>query len=184
MVTPASATAPASSVPLAEDGHAVPHDAFRALMGSHPGGVAVVTTADARGTPYGFTCTALCSVSLDPPQLLVCASAGGNTLPVLAARGAFTVNLLHGGGRRAAQAFAGPAAERFTAVPWRAGHHTGLPVLPQDSHATAECRVTRMVPAGDHTVVIGEVLHTETHVPAAEAAPLLYGMRRYATWPV
>ncbi|MFI7869554.1 flavin reductase family protein [Streptomyces salinarius] len=183
-MTPASTTASMPPAPRAGDEPAVPHDAFRALMGSHPSGVAVVTTADARGTPYGFTCTALCSVSLDPPQLLVCAAAGGSTLPVLAARGAFTVNLLHGSGRRAAQAFAGPAAERFTTVPWRPGHLTGLPVLPQDSHATAECRVARTVPAGDHTIVIGEVLHTETHVPAAEAAPLLYGMRRYASWPV
>ncbi|MFF2959068.1 flavin reductase family protein [Streptomyces sp. NPDC057963] len=162
----------------------VTRDAFRALMSSHPSGVAVVATADAQDTPYGFTCTALCSLSLDPPQLLVCAADSGSTLPVLAARGAFTVNLLHSAGRRAAEAFAGPAAERFSAVPWRPAPVTGLPVLPQDAHATAECRVTRLIPADDHTIVIGEVLHTETHTPATDTAPLLYGMRRYATWPV
>lgn len=166
-----------------QDERAVTRDAFRALMGSHPSGVAVITTADAQGTPYGFTCTALCSVSLDPPQLLVCAATGGSTLPVLAARGAFTVNLLHRAGQRAAEAFAGPAAERFHTVPWRPAPVTGLPELPQDAHATAECQVARLVPAGDHTIVIGEVLHTRTHAPATEAAPLLYGMRRYATWP-
>ncbi|MGW7572736.1 flavin reductase family protein [Streptomyces sp. NPDC054765] len=166
-----------------QDELALPRDAFRALMGSHPSGVAVITTVDAQGTPYGFTCTALCSVSLDPPQLLVCAGNNGSTLPVLAARGAFTVNLLHSAGRRAAEAFAGPAAERFSTVPWRPAPATGLPVLTQDAHATAECRVTRLIPAGDHTIVIGEVLHTQTHAPATEEAPLLYGMRRYATWP-
>ncbi|MFJ2744438.1 flavin reductase family protein [Streptomyces sp. NPDC087440] len=156
---------------------------FRALMGHHPGGVAVITTADPQGTPFGFTCTALCSLSLDPPQLLVCAGNNGSTLPVLAARGAFTVNFLHGTGRRAAEAFAGPAAERFRRVPWRPAPVTGLPMLPEDAHATAECRVDRLVPAGDHTIVIGEVLHTVTHAQAAERAPLLYGRRRYATWP-
>lgn len=166
-----------------QDDLAVTRDAFRALMGSHPSGVAVITTADAEGTPYGFTCTALCSVSLDPPQLLVCAGNNGSTLPVLAARGAFTVNLLHSAGRRAAEAFAGPAAERFRTVPWRPAPVTGLPALPEDAHATAECRVTRLTPAGDHTIVIGEVLHTQTHPRAAEEAPLLYDMRRYATWP-
>ncbi|MEV8454147.1 flavin reductase family protein [Streptomyces sp. NPDC052095] len=164
------------------DGLAVPRDAFRTLMGSHPGGVAVVTTSDAQGTPYGFTCTALCSLSLDPPQLLVCVGNNGSTLPVLTVRGAFTVNLLHSTGRRAAEAFAGPAAERFHRVPWQPAPVTGLPMLPQDAHATAECRVDRLVPAGDHTIVIGEVLHTLTHAPATEAAPLLYGMRRYAAW--
>ncbi|MFI6683229.1 flavin reductase family protein [Streptomyces sp. NPDC050485] len=166
-----------------QDEHAVTRDAFLALMGSHPSGVAVITTADAQGTPYGFTCTALCSLSLDPPQLLVSAANTGSTLPVLAARGAFTVNLLHGAGRRAAEAFAGPAAERFGTVPWRPAPVTSLPMLTQDAHATAECRVTRLIPADDHTIVIGEVLHTETHTPATDAAPLLYGMRRYATWP-
>ncbi|MFE1174130.1 flavin reductase family protein [Streptomyces sp. NPDC058773] len=166
-----------------QDDLMVTRDAFRALMSSHPSGVAVITTADAEGTPYGFTCTALCSVSLDPPQLLVCAGNNGSTLPVLAARGAFTVNLLHGAGRRAAEAFAGPAAERFRTVPWRPAPATGLPALPQDAHATAECRVTRLTPAGDHTIVIGEVLSIQAHTPAAEEAPLLYGMRRYATWP-
>ncbi|MEV6673583.1 flavin reductase family protein [Streptomyces sp. NPDC051162] len=174
-------------VTAVQDELAVTRDAFRALMGSHPSGVAVITTADAEGTPYGFTCTALCSVSLDPPQLLVCAGNNGSTLPVLAARGAFTVNLLHGAGRRAAEAFAGPAAERFSTVPWRPAPVTGLPALTRDAHATAECRVARIVPAGDHTIVIGEVLHTQTHTQshtrAAEEAPLLYGMRRYVTWP-
>ncbi|MEU9988674.1 flavin reductase family protein [Streptomyces sp. NPDC048045] len=166
-----------------QDERAVTRDAFRALMGSHPSGVAVIATADAQGTPYGFTCTALCSLSLDPPQLLVCAGNNGSTLPVLAARGAFTVNLLHSAGRRAAEAFAGPAAERFGTVPWQPAPTTGLPALTQDAHATAECRVTRLVPAADHTIVIGEVLHTQTHAPATEETPLLYGMRRYATWP-
>ncbi|MEU2792398.1 flavin reductase family protein [Streptomyces sp. NPDC007100] len=166
-----------------QDAPTVTRDAFRTLMGSHPSGVAVITTADVQGTPYGFTCTALCSVSLDPPQLLVCAGNNGSTLPVLAARGAFTVNLLHSAGRRAAEAFAGPAAERFSSVPWQPAPATGLPVLTQDAHTTAECRVTRLIPAGDHTMVIGEVLATQTHAPAAEEAPLLYGMRRYATWP-
>ncbi|MFE9400336.1 flavin reductase family protein [Streptomyces sp. NPDC006530] len=166
-----------------QDAPAVTRDAFRALMGSHPSGVAVIATADAQGRPYGFTCTALCSLSLDPPQLLVSVANTGSTLPVIAARGAFTVNFLHGAGRRAAEAFAGPAAERFRTTAWRPGPATGLPVLAQDAHASAECRVARLIPADDHTLVIGEVLHTETHTSVPDAAPLLYGMRRYATWP-
>ncbi|MEV6791611.1 flavin reductase family protein [Streptomyces sp. NPDC051320] len=162
---------------------AVTRDAFRALMGAHPSGVTVVTTSDDRGAPHGFTCTALCSVSLDPPQLLLCASTSGSTLPVIAARGAFAVNFLHGPGRRAAEAFAGPAAQRFTSVPWLPSPGTGLPVLPDDAHAVAECRVTRLTAAGDHTVVIAEVLRTHLAAPADSEPPLLYGMRRYATWP-
>ncbi|WEH33836.1 flavin reductase family protein [Streptomyces sp. AM 4-1-1] len=168
---------------LTADETTADRDVFRALMGSHPSGVTVITTSDDQGTPHGFTCTALCSVSLRPPQLLVCASNSGSTLPVITARGAFAVNFLHSAGRRAAEAFAGPVAERFTTVPWEPAPATGLPVLPQDAHAIAECRVTQLASAGDHTVVIGEVLHTHLPGPADADAPLLYVKRRYATWP-
>ncbi|CAM5355204.1 flavin reductase family protein [Streptomyces abikoensis] len=157
-------------------------DTYRALMASHPGGVAVVTTDDGLGTPYGFACTAWCGVSLDPPLLLVCASTTGSTLPVLAERGWFAVNLLHGAGRRAAEAFAHRRAGRFSAVPWERSPATGLPLLPEDAHTAAECRVHRLDRAGDHTLVIGEIVRAAP-LPASDGAPLLYGMRRYATWP-
>ncbi|MFG2262043.1 flavin reductase family protein [Streptomyces sp. NPDC048720] len=163
------------------DETAVAAAAFRALMASHPGGVAVITTADEQGVPYGFTCTALCSVSLDPPRLLVCAAHGGRTLPVLTGRGAFVVNLLHTAGRDAAQVFTSRTADRFGEVSWRPGPATGLPVLPDDAHAVAECRVAALHPCGDHTIVVGDVLRSDVRTTAP--APLLYGRRRFAAWP-
>jgi flavin reductase (DIM6/NTAB) family NADH-FMN oxidoreductase RutF len=163
------------------DETAVAATAFRALMASHPGGVAVITTADEQGTPYGFTCTALCSVSLDPPRLLVCAAHSGRTLPVLTARGTFVVNLLHAAGRGAAEAFTSRTADRFGEVPWQPGPATGLPVLSDDAHAVAECRVAALHPSGDHTIVVGDVLRSEIRTSAA--GPLLYGRRRFAAWP-
>ncbi|MEU1006917.1 flavin reductase family protein [Streptomyces sp. NPDC005890] len=163
------------------DETAVAAAAFRALMASHPGGVAVITTADEQGVPYGFTCTALCSVSLDPPRLLVCAAHSGRTLPVLTERGTFVVNLLHAAGRGAAEVFTSRTADRFGAVSWRSGPVTGLPVLSDDAHAVAECRVAALHPCGDHTIVVGDVLRSEVRTTAA--APLLYGRRRFAAWP-
>ncbi|MCC3766832.1 flavin reductase family protein [Streptomyces sp. UNOC14_S4] len=157
-------------------------DAFRSLMAAHPSGVAVVTTYDGSGEPYGFACTAWCGVSLAPPLVLVCASSTGSTLPVLAERGRFALNLLHGAGRRAAEAFATREAGRFGAVPWHRSPGTGLPVLPEDAHAVAECRVTQLTEAGDHTIVLGEVVRTQ-ELAEPRPAPLLYGMRRYAVWP-
>jgi flavin reductase (DIM6/NTAB) family NADH-FMN oxidoreductase RutF len=163
------------------DQTAVAPAAFRALMASHPGGVAVITTADDQGVPYGFTCTALCSVSLDPPRLLVCAAHTGRTLPVLTERGAFVANLLHAAGRAAAEVFTSRTADRFGEVSWRPGPATGLPVLAEDAHAVAECQVAALHPCGDHTIVVGDVLRSE--VRTAAPAPLLYGRRRFATWP-
>lgn len=166
--------------PLADE-TALAATAFRTLMASHPGGVAVVTTADEDGVPYGFTCTALCSVSLDPPRLLVCAAHGGRTLPVLTARGAFVVNMLHADGRGAAEVFTSRTADRFGQVSWQSGPATGLPVLGDDAHAIAECRVAALYPCGDHTIVVGDVLRSE--VRTTDPAPLLYGRRRFAAWP-
>ncbi|MBY8883731.1 flavin reductase family protein [Streptomyces sp. PTM05] len=157
-------------------------EAFRALMGSHPAGVAVITTADARERPYGFTCTALCSLSLDPPRLLVCAAHTGNTLPVIAERGTFVVNLLHTAGQRAAQTFTRRDVDRFAQVPWERSGVTGLPVLHEDAHAVAECAVADLLPSGDHTIVVGDVL--DARMVAPDRAPLLYGRRRYAGWPM
>ena len=155
--------------------------AFRTLMASHPGGVAVVTTADEDDVPYGFTCTALCSVSLDPPRLLVCAAHGGRTLPVLTTRGAFVVNMLHTDGRGAAEVFTSRTADRFQEVSWRSGPATGLPVLGADAHAVAECRVAAPCPCGEQTILVCDVLRNEVLAP--DPPPLLSGRRRFATWP-
>ncbi|WP_078971339.1 flavin reductase family protein [Streptomyces chattanoogensis] len=180
-VTSTPSTMPPAPSPAREE-EGIGPEAFRALMGSHAGAVAVITTADERGNPYGFTCTALCSLSLDPPLLLVCVSNTGRTLPVLVERGEFVVNLLHGRGRRAAEAFAGRTAERFSSVPWEAAPDSGVPLLREDSHTLARCRVDRLHPAGDHTIVIGEVVWTDASEETGPG-PLLYGRRRYVAWP-
>ncbi|KES06113.1 hypothetical protein BU52_17000 [Streptomyces toyocaensis] len=153
---------------------------FRELMSGFPSGVAVVTTVDEEGAPRGMTCTSLCSVGLQPPSLLVCLENRSGTLRAAVSRGAFAVNLLHTAGRRAAAGFSTPGPDRFSDVEWELVEPHGLPRLSSDAHATAVCRVLRTVPSGDHTVVLGAV----EHVVTAEAPrPLLYGRRRYATWP-
>ena len=44
---------------------------WRAAMGCFPSGVTIITSWDA-GEPVGSTINAFCSVSLDPPLLLIC----------------------------------------------------------------------------------------------------------------
>lgn len=67
---------------------------FAQVMACWPAGVAVVTTIDASGTPRGLTTTAVTSVSLDPPLLLVCVDRTSRTLPALRYARAFAVNVL------------------------------------------------------------------------------------------
>ncbi len=152
--------------------------AFRDLMSIFPSGVTVVTTCDQDGSPRGLTCTSLCSVSLRPPILLACLRNHSETLAVMLRNGTFAVNLLHAGGRDAAQVFASPVTDRFGQVDWERTPAGGLPWLSSDAHAVAECQVADAFEAGDHTVVFGEV----DSVIAKPERPLLYGLRQYAVW--
>jgi flavin reductase (DIM6/NTAB) family NADH-FMN oxidoreductase RutF len=155
-------------------------DAFRRFMAGFPSGVAVVTAVDSLGNPAGMTCSSLCSVSLDPPTLLICLRLGSPTLQAVLRRSAFTLNLLHANAQSTAELFASGAADRFARVRWTPG--IGGPRLTEDSHAVADCRVSAAIPGGDHMVVFGEVYDT-VDLDAATGRPLLHGMWRYAGWP-
>jgi flavin reductase (NADH) len=175
-------TVPAPSVDV------VSADAFRRFMAGFPSGVAVVTAMDLLGNPAGMTCSSLCSVTIDPPTLLICLRRGSPTLQAVLHRTAFTLNLLHADAQSTAELFASGIADRFTRVRWTSGTGMGGPRLTEDSHAVADCRVSRAVPSGDHMVVFGEVYHTmdtpdATPTGVRVVAPLLHGLRRYAGWP-
>jgi flavin reductase (NADH) len=147
-------------------------------MSMFPTGVAIVTALDLYGVPHGMTCTALASVTLRPPTLLVCLNSGSGTLAAIRARGIFAVNLLHSGGRGAAELFGSAAGDRFRRVLWEASPATSVPLL-MDVAATAECRVARIHRAGDHQIVLGEVVSVTC---VTDSVPLTYGMRRFSGW--
>jgi flavin reductase (DIM6/NTAB) family NADH-FMN oxidoreductase RutF len=151
---------------------------YRDFMSMFPTGVAIVTALDLCGLPHGMTCTALASVTLHPPTLLVCLNADSGTLAAIRARGIFAVNLLHSGGRRTAELFGSAAGDRFREVLWEASPVTSLPLL-MDAAAIAECRVTRIHRTGDHQIVLGEVVSTNC---STDTVPLTYGMRRFSDW--
>ncbi|MGP3919939.1 flavin reductase family protein [Nonomuraea sp. 10N515B] len=153
---------------------AVGADDFRAWMSRYPTGVSIVTTTDPDGHPRGMACSSLASVTLDPPTVAVSLRSEAVTCRAVEARGEFAVNLLHSGGRHAAQVFSGPVADRFAAVQWQ--WSTGkLPWLRADAYALAECQVAGAVVVGDHTIVLGGVVG----LVAGEGDPLLYAHRAY-----
>lgn len=153
--------------------------AFKDLMSAFPSGLAVVTVMDRTGKPHGFTCSSLCSVGVAPPTLLICVSNRSGTLAVIRDRGQFAVNLLHSQGRYAAEVFSSGSPERFSSLPWVPTPRLGLPHLVTHAHAIAECEVTKTMTASDHVIVLGEV----AAMAHRQEPPLLYGLRRYATWP-
>ncbi|MFG2648263.1 flavin reductase family protein [Streptomyces sp. NPDC048436] len=152
---------------------------MRRLMSGFPTGVCIVTSLH-DGVPWGMTCTSLCSVALDPPTLLVCLRRGSPTLAaVLASRG-FAINLLHDEAQSSAELFASGTADRFDRVGWQAGAGACGPHLVHSAHTIADCRVSETSEVGDHVVIMGRV----QRISQLQAElPLLYGLRRYATWP-
>jgi flavin reductase (NADH) len=153
---------------------------FRDLMSSFPTGVSVVTAMDSEGQPRGATCSSLSSVTLSPPTLLVCLCEQGGTLHALLACGRFAVNLLRASGRHAATVFSSLHVNKFAEVPWETWSPSGLPFLHRDAFAVAACEVAGEVHVGDHRIVIGRVFD----IRVSAGVPLLYGLRRYSSWPL
>jgi flavin reductase (DIM6/NTAB) family NADH-FMN oxidoreductase RutF len=154
-------------------------DLFRPLMGSFPTGVTIVTTIDENGEPRGMTLNAFMSVSSDPPLLAICVANRSATLAAIRRTGAFAVHVLDERSAHLSKRFSQPAAT-FDGLFWhRSSTALGVPLLGRGTVAVAECLVDRIVPTGDHELVIGRIVggrHTEDE-------PLLYHRRRYASWP-
>ncbi|MEV4053678.1 flavin reductase family protein [Amycolatopsis sp. NPDC049688] len=167
---------PVPGAPLIDEG------TFLSVMSSFPSGVTVVTTLGADSRPIGLTCTATCSVSRTPPMLLVCINRGSRVLRAILERGFFAVNFLRNDRDEVASRFAGRLPDRFTAARWRPSEVAGLPWLPDDTIAFAECRVATVVEGGDHLVLLGVVVGGRAEGGAA--SPLMYWRSTYGRWPI
>ena len=151
---------------------------FFGLMSAFPSGVTIVSTLDERGKPRGLTCTATCSLSAQPPMLLVSLDNRSGTLAAIRSSRRFVVNYLLAGRGELSNQFAAPSVDRWKDVAWRPNRH-GIPVLYADSLAHTECRLVNAVEAGDHTIVVGRV--EGGRAPAPGTQPLIYFRRGYAT---
>ncbi|CCK26856.1 Conserved protein/domain typically associated with flavoprotein oxygenases, DIM6/NTAB family [Streptomyces davaonensis JCM 4913] len=149
---------------------------FRTVMASLASGVSIVTTLDKEDEPRGLTCSAVCSVSVDPPLLLASVSNRSGTLRAVLDRAQFSVNILGSQGQMASQLFASGATDKFERVRWTPGPATGTPLLAV-TVGHAECELHDAVEAGDHTLLIGRVVGGGT---AEERFPLTYWRGGYS----
>lgn len=138
--------------------------------------VAVITTA-VDGRRSGLTATAVCSLSMEPPTLLVCVNRGSRTHPLIDQAGVFCVNLLaeeHAGLARLFAASDTSAEEKFADGDWTTSEN-GLPVL-RNSMASIECTVRRRIDEATHTIFVGGVVGVAAR---PEVGPLLYANHRF-----
>jgi len=142
---------------------------WRHAMGYFPSGVTIVTTWDGE-EPVGSTVNAFCSVSLEPPLLLVCLDLKNPIREAFVASGVFGVNILPEDGGPIARRFARePLTDRFAEF---AFHHAqgGAPQLVA-APVFIDCAVQDIHTAGDHLIAVGRGVRIDQR---SDADPLLY----------
>ncbi|MQA94563.1 MAG: flavin reductase [Streptosporangiales bacterium] len=151
---------------------------FTEAVGRFATGVTVVTVRDGRDD-VGGTVSAFCSVSLEPPLVLVSLAAQGYLAEAVLRAGTFGLTVLAEAQKQIAGRFAAegrPSARLLLGgVAHRRGEHTEALIV-EGGTAALECAVRDRVAAGDHTLVIAEVLA----VPyVTDAEPLVHLRGRY-----
>ncbi len=152
-------------------------DTYRSLIGQFATGVTVVTT-NVDGRLHGMTANAVCSLSLEPLQLLVCVDRESNCYRQMQRAEAFGLSILASDQEDVSNTFArttAPAAGSLLGVSFRQGS-LGEPLI-ENALAHLECRIAERVDGGDHIIVIGDVVAGER---LRDAEPLLFYGGRYA----
>jgi flavin reductase (DIM6/NTAB) family NADH-FMN oxidoreductase RutF len=152
---------------------AVTGEQFRRACGRFATGIAIASVLDAKGAPHGLTVNSFSSVSLDPPLILICLGHAVSAIHHFRTASHFGINILAEDQRAVSDRFSRQREDRFEGVPWQPGI-TGVPLLP-GVLAAIECAVYRIVPMGDHDILVGEMVH----VQVADGEPLLHFSGRY-----
>lgn len=151
-------------------------NAFRNGMAMLAGAVTVITTDGPKGHA-GFTATAVCSVTDQPPTLLVCMNRSSHAHPVFRGNHALCVNVLGVDQQAVAEIFAGRSItmdERFARVNW-SRLATGSPLI-DGVLVSFDCRIAHTRDAGSHCIFLCEV----EGIRQGEArAGLVYFSRNY-----
>lgn len=143
-------------------------DEFRAALTRFPSGITVVTSRAAEGDFHGITVSAFCSVSLEPPLVLVCIEKTTGSHDAINATGSFVVNILGAGQDELSERFSLTAIDKFEGVALGSGPD-GVPVL-LDALVSLECRLRDAYDGGDHTIFVGRV----DGLSIRDGSPLVY----------
>jgi flavin reductase (DIM6/NTAB) family NADH-FMN oxidoreductase RutF len=137
-------------------------------------GVTVVTTT-LDHTYFGLTVNAFCSISLNPPLVLVSLDLGSQTYASIRQSGVFAVNVLTQEQEPLALRFARKdlSSKTFDDIAIRTGETTGVPLF-AEALARIECRVAQEHLGGDHALMLGEVVSVDYGDDSLANEPLLY----------
>jgi len=150
----------------------VPNEVFRDVIGRFASGVTVITTTADDGD-HGTTASAVSSLSMEPPMLLICLNRTSDTRTAILQSGLFGVNILAEGQGSIASAFARKGHDKFAGIGVVRGS-TGIPLV-QNALAHLECEVDETVTGGTHTVFLARI----REATGTDAAPLTYFRGRF-----
>ena len=148
---------------------------YRDAMRRVPAAVTIVTSLFDREA-NGLTATAVCSVSADPPQVLVCVNREATAQSLIARSRRFVVNFLSEEHEERARRFSQAklaAQERFAGISWVV-MATGSPAM-ADAIVALDCRVNSDLICDTHAIYVANVVD----VRVGNAAPLLYRAGEY-----
>ena len=151
-------------------------EAFREGMAHLTGAVNVITTNGPKGFA-GITATAVCSVTDQPPTLLVCINRHSYAHPFFTENGVLGVNVLRASQQDVAQTF----ASRDISMPERLARvsssvlNTGSPLI-DNTLVSFDCRIVAQHEAGSHSVLMCEVVNVQQGAPGEG---LVYFQRAY-----
>nr|WP_077620311.1 flavin reductase family protein [Bacillus sinesaloumensis] len=146
---------------------------FKDVMGNYPTGVTVVTTTDENGVPLGLTVNSFASVSLDPLLILWSIDKRVSTYDIFTKTDKFAVHVLAGDQADICALFASKGTDRFGNCEWEMSDNN-LPIL-KGAAGVLHCKTIKTVEAGDHMILIGEVVKVEND----SKPPLLYHNRKF-----
>ena len=146
----------------------VDRNAFRKCCARFATGIAVATVTGEDETPLGLTVNSFTSVSCCPPLVLICIDYRCNILPAFRASSYYGINFLAQDQRSLSVRFSQREADRFDGIDWKRGV-TGVPLI-EGCLGQLECCVSQTVEAGDHAILIAEVITADWR----EGDPLVY----------
>ncbi|MFV0374731.1 flavin reductase [Microbacterium sp.] len=138
---------------------AVTSEQYRDVAGHFASGVTVISTREGADL-YGTTASAVSSLSLDPPMMLMCLNVSSVTHDAVMRAGVFGISILAAGQDHLAYHFGRRGPDKFASVPHRLGSGA-VPVL-DGALATVVCEVESTARGGTHTVFLGRVREAET----------------------
>ncbi len=134
-------------------------DALRHVMGHFYSGVTIATALH-QGIKHAMTATAVCSVSLDPPLVLVCVSKSSRFHGAIINAENWCLSLLSGHQEPLARHFSNRGRDllsQFDHVTHVPSPLSGTPLI-DDALAWLECTTYGMHDGGDHTIVVGQIV--------------------------